>query len=251
MKFYDKDCCRLYLGDCIKVMGGLKKESVDMIFADPPYNLSNDGITCKNGEMVSVNKGEWDKSKGFIEDYKYTRKWLKSCDRVLKHNGTIWITGTYHNIHIVTFVLLELGYCIINEIAWYKSNAAPNLSCRCFTASHETIIWAKKSKKVKHKFNYLCMKEMNNNKQMRSVWTIPTTPKSEKKEGYHPTQKPKEILYRCILASTDEGDLILDPFAGSGTTGVVSKENKRKFIGVENEKEYIELMKRRIETVEV
>lgn len=236
----------LYEGDCNKVLKKLDDKSVDLIFADPPYMLSNDGITCQNGKMVSVNKAEWDKSKGFKEDVKFHKKWLKSCDRVLKDEGTIWISGTYHCIHQVTYILLQMGYYIINEVSWIKPNAAPNMGCRCFTASHETLIWAKKSKKFKHTFNYKLMKELNDGKQMRSFWTIPTTPKKEKYLGKHPTQKPLELLRRIILSSSNEGDLVLDPFVGSGTTGVSSLIYGRRFIGIDTEKDYLDLAYKRL-----
>ncbi len=237
-------------GDSIKELKKIEPKSINMIFADPPYRLSNDGITCKSGKMAKVNKGEWDRSNGFKEDYRFNKKWLKVCDRVLKDEGTMWISGTYHIIHSIAFALLEMGYYIINEVVWYKPNAAPNMGCRCFTASHEVLLWVKKNKKQKHIFNYKFIKELNDGKQMRTVWQIPTTPKREKLFGNHPTQKPKELLYRCIMSSTNEGDLILDPFCGSGTTGVVAKENNRNFIGIDVNKEFIELSKRRIEDVD-
>ncbi|WP_139904813.1 DNA-methyltransferase [Clostridium thermarum] len=251
MKVFDSKNYCLYLGDCLKELKKLEEKSVDMIFADPPYKLSNDGITCKSGQMVSVNKGEWDRSLGFKEDYKFNKKWIMACDRVLKDNGTMWISGTYHIIHSIAYVLQEMGYYIINEVTWYKPNAAPNMGCRCFTASQETLLWVKKSKKAKHTFNYNLMKELNGGKQMRTLWEIPTTPKREKTFGLHPTQKPKQLLYRCIVSSTNEGDLILDPFSGSGTTGVVAIENKRRFIGIDISNEYIELASRRLSSIEM
>ncbi|ASW43903.1 MULTISPECIES: DNA-methyltransferase [Eubacteriales] len=250
MKYIDEKNYKLLLGDCIKELKKMESKSIDMIFADPPYKLSNDGITCKSGKMESVNKGEWDKSLGVELDYKFNMKWLKACDRVLKDNGTMWISGTYHIIHSIAFALQKLGYYIINEVTWVKPNAAPNLGCRCFTASQETLLWVKKNKKAKHTFNYYLMKEMNGGKQMRSVWEISTTPKREKKHGYHPTQKPKELLYRCILSSTNEGDIILDPFCGSGSTGVVAIENNRVFIGIDKEEEYLEITNKRIKEIE-
>lgn len=246
MKYYKDEQFELLFGDCLKELKKVNEKSIDMIFADPPYKLSNDGITCQSGRMVSVNKGEWDRSSGLKEDHKFNKKWLKACDRVLKDDGTIWISGTYHIIHSIAFALLEMGYYIINEVAWVKSNAAPNMGCRCFTASQETLLWAKKNKKAKHTFNYQLMKEMNGGKQMRSVWSIPTTPKREKLFGKHPTQKPKELLLRCILSSTNKGDTVLDPFCGSGTTGLVAVENNRSFIGIDNVEEYLELTKQRI-----
>lgn len=246
MYYFNDDKFKLLHGDCINILDLLEEKSVNMIFADPPYKLSNGGITCKSGKMACVDKGEWDKSLGFYEDHEFNKQWLKKCDRVLNDNGTIWISGTYHIIHSIAFALMEMDYYIINEIIWVKPNAAPNMGCRCFTASHETLIWAKKSKKAKHTFNYNLMKELNGGKQMRSLWEIPTTPAREKTLGSHPTQKPKELLYRCIISCTNEGDIILDPFCGSGTTGVVAIENGRNFIGIDTEKEYLELTKRRI-----
>ena len=238
---------KLLLGDCIKELKKIESKSVDMIFADPPYKLSNDGITCKSGKMVSVNKGSWDKSLGLELDYKFNMKWIKACDRVLKDDGTMWISGTYHIIHSIAFALLKMDYYIINELTWVKPNAAPNMGCRCFTASQETVLWVKKNKKVKHVFNYKFMKEMNGGKQMRSVWEIPTTPKREKKQGYHPTQKPEALLYRCIMSSTNEQNIILDPFCGSGTTGVVAIKNRRNFIGIDTNEEYLILTKERMD----
>ncbi len=239
----------LYLGDVIEVLNQFKEEEFDLIFADPPYFLSNDGITCQSGKMVSVNKGEWDKSRGFNEDLEFIDAWLKACRRVLKKNGSIWISGTLHAIYKVGYLLEENGYDIINDIVWYKPNAPPNLSCKYFTHSHEIALWARKSKESQHTFNYDLMKVWNNpkdrlknkDKQMRSVWSIPLIPKSEKEFGKHPTQKPIELLGRIIASSSNEGDRVLDPFVGSGTTGIVSVALKRKFIGIDTNKEYLDL----------
>jgi site-specific DNA-methyltransferase (adenine-specific) len=237
---------KLLLGNCLDELKILEANSINMIFADPPYKLSNNGTSCKSGKRVSVNKGQWDKSEGFEEDYKFNVAWLKACDRVLKNDGTMWISGTYHIIHSIGFALEKMDYFIINEITWSKPNAAPNIGCRCFAASQETLLWVKKNKKATHVFNYKIMKALNGDKQMRSVWNIPTTPKREKVFGYHPTQKPKEVLYRCIISSTNENDTVLDPFCGSGTTGVVAVENGRKFIGIDTDKKYLEIAKNRI-----
>jgi site-specific DNA-methyltransferase (adenine-specific) len=233
-----------------------------MIFADPPYNLSNGGITCYAGRMVSVNKGDWDKSKGFEQDHQFTLDWLNACRRVLKDDGTIWISGTIHNIYSIGFALQQLGYKILNEICWYKPNAAPNLSCRYFTHSHEVVLWAAKSKNSRHKFNYERMKKIAGGKQMRSVWmdidkeesvpdiwTINTPSVEEKHFGKHPTQKPVALLERIILASTNPYDTILDPFTGSSTTGVVAIKHGRKFIGIDSSKEYMDLSTKRIEEI--
>lgn len=249
--FYETDECQMVHGDSFKILPKMKPESIDMIFADPPYFLSNDGITCKGGKMVSVNKGSWDEGKSTDEKHKFNRKWIRLCKRVLKPNGSIWISGTLHNIYSIGMALEQEGFKIINNITWQKTNPPPNLACRCFTHSTETILWAKKNdKKSRHFFNYELMKEQNGGKQMKDVWTGSLTKPSEKKEGKHPTQKPEYLLERIILASTNEGDVVLDPFSGSGTTGVVANKLGREFIGIENEEEYIELMVRRIQKID-
>ncbi|MDE1890860.1 MAG: site-specific DNA-methyltransferase [Planctomycetota bacterium] len=188
-----------------------------MIFADPPYFLSNGGITCHAGRMVSVNKGKWDKSRGVKENHTFTLEWLKACQRVLKPNGTIWVSGTTHIIYSVGYAMQELGYKILNDIIWYKRNAPPNLSCRYFTHSTEIVLWAAKNEKSKHYFDYQLMKKMNHGKQMRNVWEISAPPAEEKKFGKHLTQKPVELLTRIMLASTKENELVLDPFCSSST----------------------------------
>ncbi|MFA5160255.1 MAG: site-specific DNA-methyltransferase [Candidatus Omnitrophota bacterium] len=247
----------LYQGDCLAVMAKMKPESVDMIFADPPYNLSNGGITCQAGRMVSVNKAEWDKSRGVENDFGFHLTWIEACRRVLKPHGTIWISGTYHSIYQCGFALQKLGYHILNDIAWYKPNAAPNLSCRFFTASHESLIWARKDKKAKHVFNYPLMRGgdwherdviKKAEKQMRSVWAIGTPRPDEKEFGKHPTQKPVDLLCRVVAASTNIADVVLDPFTGSSTTGIVSAEMSRKFIGIDTEKEYLDLSIKRYQS---
>lgn len=249
--FYETDGCQIIYGDSFKILPKIKSESIDMIFADPPYFLSNDGVTCKGGRMVSVNKGSWDEGKSTDEKHKFNRKWIRLCKRVLKPNGSIWISGTLHNIYSIGMALEQEGFKIINNIIWQKTNPPPNLACRCFTHSTETILWAKKNdRKSRHFFNYGLMKEQNGGKQMKDVWTGSLTKPSEKKEGKHPTQKPEYLLERIILASTNEGDVILDPFSGSGTTGVVANKLGREFIGIENEKEYVELMVRRIQKID-
>lgn len=239
----------LYHGDCLSILNQLPDNSVDMIFADPPYNLSNGGFTVHAGHMVSVDKGLWDVSKGFLNDYEFHYRWLEACKRVLKSNGTLWVSGTYHSIYQCGHALQSLGYHILNDISWFKPNASPNLSCRFFTASHETIIWARKDKKAKHTFNYQEMKNGNwpedklkkPNLQMRSVWSVGTPKPEEKKYGKHPTQKPLDLLKRIVLSSTNKGDVILDPFTGSSTTGIASAINDRKFIGIDMKKNYLEL----------
>ncbi len=247
----------LYLGDCLHILFQLPENSVDMIFADPPYNLSNGGFTVHAGRMVSVNKGVWDISKGFQDDYAFHYRWLEACRRVLKPNGTLWVSGTYHSIYQCGHALQSLDYHILNDISWFKPNASPNLSCRFFTASHETIIWARKEKKAKHTFNYDLMKEgmwpedqlKKPGLQMRSVWSMGTPRPNEKKYGKHPTQKPLDLLRRIVLASTNKGDVVLDPFAGSSTTGIAATIHDRKFVGIDTEKDYLELSKKRFSDV--
>ena len=251
--YFQKDNFVLYHGDSIDLLNQLSPNSVDMIFADPPYNLSNGGFTVHAGRMVSVNKGSWDISKGFLEDYTFHLQWLEACKRILKPQGTLWVSGTYHSIYQCGHAIQSLGYHILNDVSWFKPNASPNLSCRFFTASHETLIWARKEKKSKHTFNYSLMKEGNwpedqlkkPGLQMRSVWSIGTPKPAEKKFGKHPTQKPLELLKRVILASTKKGDIILDPFTGSSTTGIAAVFHGRKFIGIDMEKNYLELSKKR------
>lgn len=244
----------LYLGDSLKIMNEFPGSHFDMIFADPPYNLSNGGFTVHAGKRVSVHKGDWDKSNGFDKDLEFHMEWIAACKRILKPNGTIWISGTYHSIYQCGYALQRNGYHILNDISWYKPNASPNLSGRYFTASHETLIWARKSKDAKHYFNYKLMKNgdwkddfiKKAGKQMRSVWAIGTPKPWEKKFGKHPTQKPMALLERVILASTKEGDLILDPFTGSSTTGIVANVLNRKFIGIDTDEKYLELSKKRL-----
>ena len=249
--YFETDNFKLIYNDIFKAIKKFEDKSVDMIFADPPYFLSNDGITCSGGKMVSVNKGEWDRTLSIKEKHKFNKKWIKECYRVLKDNGTIWISGTLHNIYSIGMALEEEGFKIINNITWQKTNPPPNLSCKTFTHSTETILWARKDlKKVKYTFNYNIMKELNNNKKMKDVWTTSSTKPSEKKCGKHPTQKPLEILDKIILASTKENDLILDPFCGSSTTGISAVRLNRRYIGIDNEKEYIELSKRRYKEIE-
>lgn len=238
----------LFWGDTFSVLKKLAPGSVSMVFADPPYFLSNDGITCHAGQMVSVNKGNWDKVSSSAEKHAFNRKWIRFCREVLAPNGTIWISGTLHNIYSIGMALEQEGFKIINNITWQKTNPPPNLACRCFTHSTETILWAHKDdKKAKHLFNYQLMKQQNGGKQMKDVWTGPLTPQKEKVFGKHPTQKPLYLLERIIEASTNAGDLVLDPFCGSSTTGVAAKSLGRKYIGIDNEEEYVRLSVRRLQ----
>lgn len=246
--YYETNGFILLYGDSFELLKNVEYKSINMIFADPPYFLSGDGITCNSGKMVSVKKGIWDEKICVTEKHNFNRKWIKLCYKVLRDDGTIWISGTMHNIYSIGMALEEEGFKIINNITWRKLNPPPNISCRAFTHSTETILWAKKDlKKVKHKFNYEVMKELNEGKQMKDVWETCLTKPSEKKCGKHPTQKPVELLEKIIKASTNENDLILDPFNGSGTTGIVASRLNRRYIGIEQEKEYLDLTIRRKE----
>lgn len=250
-KFYFEDgSFKLIENDTFKTLTSFKEKTFDMIFSDPPYFLSNNGITCSGGKMVNVNKGNWDKTLGIKEKHEFNKNWIKQCYRILKDDGTIWISGTLHNIYSIGMALEEEGFKIINNITWQKTNPPPNLACKTFTHSTETILWAKKDlKKSKYTFNYDLMKRLNDNKQMKDVWTTSLTKPSEKKQGKHPTQKPLEILEKIILASTNENDLILDPFCGSSTTGIAAVKLNRKYIGIDNSKEYLDLSIRRYREV--
>ncbi len=217
----------------------------DMIFADPPYFLSNNGLSIQNGKIVSVNKGNWDKSYGFDYINDFNRRWLSLVREKMKEDATIWISGTMHNIFSVGQVLTELGFKILNIITWEKTNPPPNFSCRYFTYSTEQIIWARKNEKVPHYFNYELMKELNGDKQMKDVWKLPAIAPWEKSCGKHPTQKPLSVLTRLILASTKQNAWILDPFTGSSTTGVAANLLNRRFLGIDQEEEYLIMSKNR------
>lgn len=248
--YYEEEYFKLIKGDTFRVLKKFKDRIVDMIFADPPYFLSNDGITCSGGKMVAVNKGKWDKATSLKYKHNFNKKWIKECYRILKDNGTIWISGTLHNIYSIGMALEEEGFKIINNITWQKTNPPPNLACKAFTHSTETILWARKDiKKCKYKFNYELMKELNDGKQMKDVWITSLTKPSEKKFGKHPTQKPLEILEKIILASTNENDIILDPFSGSGTTGISAYKLERNYIGIEREKKYLDLSIKRYKDI--
>ena len=232
--FHDpKHHITIYQGDCLEILPALPEESVDLVFADPPYFLSNDGITCHAGKMVSVNKGDWDKSKGADANHEFNRLWLAACQRVLKPNGTLWVSGTSHVIHSVGYALQQLGFKLLNDITWVKPNPPPNLSCRYFTHATETLIWAAKNRKSKHTFHYKLMRELAGGRQMKSVWEIPPPEPAEKRFGKHPTQKPLALLERILLASSNEGDLVLDPFLGSGTTALAAMPLVRAVLGIE------------------
>jgi len=232
---------KIFQGDCLEILAKIPPESVDLIFADPPYFLSNNGITCHAGRMVSVNKGEWDRSRGAQANHEFNLEWLAACQRVLRPNGSIWVSGTSHVIHSVGFAMQKLEFKLLNDISWVKPNPPPNLSCRYFTHATETIIWAAKNKKSRHTFNYRLMKELNNGKQMKSVWTIPPPETWEKKFGKHPTQKPLALLERILLASSNEGDLVLDPFLGSGTTALAALRLSRRVFAIDADAAWIHL----------
>lgn len=243
---------KIYQGDCLDILAAIHREAgecIDLIFADPPYFLSNGGITCHAGRMVSVNKGAWDKSRGPEENHQFILNWLAACQRVLKPNGSIWVSGTAHVIHSVGFAMQQLGFKLLNDISWVKPNPPPNLSCRYFTHATETIIWAAKNKKSRHTFHYKHMKALAGGKQMKSVWHIYPPDKSEKRFGKHPTQKPLALLERILLASSNPGDLVLDPFLGSGTTAIAALRLRRFFCGIEVSAAYLHLALCRIGTV--
>src|SRR6266481_2374968 len=246
---------RIYHGDCLELLAQIPESSVDLVFADPPYFLSNGGITCHVGKMVSLNKGTWDKLPGpdvgpvrarFDKVHEFNTAWLAACQRVLKPNGSIWVSGTSHVIHSVGFAMQQLGFKLLNDISWVKPNPPPNLSCRYFTHATETLIWAAKNSKSRHTFNYKLMKETNRGKQMKSVWEIRPHEPWEKKFGKHPTQKPVALLERILLASSHEGDLVLDPFCGSGTTLLTAFRLRRHALGCEFTAEFLTLSVRRI-----
>lgn len=261
---------KLYRGDSLELLPLLPPRSVDLIFADPPYFLSNGGFTCKSGRRAKVDKGDWDASAGVSADHQFTTDWLAACQRVLKPSGTIWVSGTQHVIFSVGFAMQSLGYKLLNTVTWYKPNASPNLSCRYFTHSTELLIWAAPHpvRPLPHTFAYRAMKEANGGKQMRDVWalprpseeeladdgegriwTIPTPGKTERSAGRHPTQKPLALLRRVVEASCPEGGLVLDPFNGSGTTGAAAVELGRRYIGMDREEVYLERTQARLDQV--
>lgn len=257
----------LYRGDSLALMNAFEEKTFDLIFADPPYFLSNGGFTCQSGKRAPVKKGDWDASQGIEEDHAFTLEWLKACQRLLKPSGTIWVSGTQHVIFNVGFAMQRLGFKVLNTVTWYKPNASPNLSCRYFTHSTELLIWAGPGGKGKlqHTFNYKHMKQENGGKQMRDVWALPkageeeldddeagrlwslTTPKPrEKVHGKHPTQKPIALLDRIVDACTEEDAVVLDPFCGSGTTGVAAVGKGRRFVGIDRDAGYLDLTKKRL-----
>jgi site-specific DNA-methyltransferase (adenine-specific) len=251
---------RLVLGDCLQTLAALPEASVDLVFADPPYFLSTGGTTCSAGKRVAVHKGGWDASRGVDRDHAFNLAWLRACQRVLKPSGTIWVSGTQHVIFSIGFAMQTLGFHLLNTITWFKPNASPNLACRMFTHSTEIVLWAapQRQKKLLHTFHYRDMKADNGGKQMRDlwalpepggeqvVWSIPTPAKSEKTSGRHPTQKPLALLERIVRAGSSPGQLVLDPFNGSGTTGVAAVSAGRRYLGMDVDESYLELTARRL-----
>ena len=233
----------LYLGDCIEIMKKLERNKIDLIFADPPYFLSNDGKSIRSGKVVSVNKGDWDKKDNYENVDSFTYNWLKECHRILKYDGTIWVSGTHHNVFDIERNMKKIGFNIINIVIWHKSDPPPLIYKNKFRFSYEFIIWAKKGSK--HYFNYDEMYGVNN-QEVEDVWLMDAVQMSEKKHGYHPTQKPEKLLERIIKASSKEGDIVLDPFLGSGTTCYVAKRLNRKYIGIEKEEKYFNIAIKRI-----
>ena len=239
-------------GDCIAAMRSLPTASVDMVFADPPYNLQLGGDLARpDGSHVDAVTDDWDKFDSFAAYDKFTREWLTEARRVLKPNGSLWVIGSYHNIFRVGAILQDLGFWILNDIVWRKANPMPNFKGTRFTNAHETLIWASMGEKARYTFNYRAMKTLNDELQMRSDWVLPICGGQErlKKGGHkvHPTQKPEALLYRVMLATTNKGDVVLDPFFGTGTTGAVAKRLGREWIGCERESAYREAALERIE----
>ncbi len=240
----------LYHGDCLAVRDTLAAKHpggcFDLIFADPPYFLSNGGITCQGGRMVKVDKGAWDKSRGAEENHNFNREWLRRCQALLKPNGVLFVSGTHHVIFSVGYALQQLGLKILNQITWQKPNPPPNLACRCFTHSTETVLWAAKQEKSRHVFNYADMKRTNGGKQMKDVWSFTAPRGAEKKLGKHPTQKPLILLERILLAASKPGDLVLDPFLGSGTTAIACALRGRRCVGIESDARHLVLAEARL-----
>ena len=242
----------LYVGEATKMLSGIPDESIDCVWTDPPYLLSNGGITCVAGKMVSVDKGDWDKSRGIDADYQFNEAWTEECYRVLKPTGTIWVSGTLHIYPSIGMALLRNGFRLLNDIIWEKPNPPPNLGRRTFTHSTEVVFWASKAPKGgrhKYTFNYHEMRQENGGKQMKTVWRFTTAGKKEKQFGKHPTQKPIALIDRCIRASTHPDDIVLDPFAGTASTGVAALKVGRRFIGIEVDQSFAGIGEKRLSEI--
>ena len=237
----------IYRADCLRLMRLMPAGCVDAVFADPPYRLSGGGVTVKSGRVQSVDKGQWDRPRGFEADHEFNVRWLKEARRVLKPDGSLWVTGTHHIIFSIGYALQSLGFRVINHVVWEKPDAPPNALHTAFKHAHESLIWASRSRASRHTFNHDLINSPDPSGQLSSVWRMRAVPRSEKRHGGHPTQKPLRLVRRALLASTGEGDLVLDPFAGSGTTAVAAKELNRAFVGAELEEEFAALAERRLE----
>ncbi len=239
--------CRLYVGDCLELLPRVPKASVDLVFADPPYFLSDGGTTCHSGRRVKVDKGAWDLPPGPDEMHEFNRRWLRECQRVLTDRGSVWVSGTHHVIFSVGFAMQQLGFKVLGDVIWVKPNPPPNLSCRYFRHATETLVWAARGPRSRHVFHYKVLREMAGGKQMKNVWEILPPHLSEKTFGKHPTQKPLALIERILLATSDPDALVLDPFFGSGTTALACLSLGRRFIGFEREPAYAHLARDRIE----
>ncbi len=245
----------IILGDCVKILKTVPDESIDLIFADPPYNLQlNQELWRPNQTLVDAVDDGWDQFPNFESYDDFSHAWLTESKRILKNNGSIWVIGTYHNIFRIGKLMQDLGFWFLNDVLWIKTNPMPNFRGVRFTNAHETLIWASKDKNSKYKFNYHAMKNLNGGRQMRSDWQIPLCTGAERLkingEKAHSTQKPEALLFRILLSSTDPGDIVLDPFFGTGTTGAVAKKMNRHWIGIENNFQYVKLAQDRIEAIQ-
>ncbi len=243
----------LYTGNCLEFLGALAKQYpegyFDVILTDPPYFLSNGGITCHSGRMVKVDKGTWDKSGGAEANHQFNLEWLSRCQRALKPHGSIWVTGTQHVIFSVGYAMQQLGFKVLNHITWEKPNPPPNLSCRYFTHSTESVLWAARSAKAKHTFNYKAMRQLNGGRQMKTVWKFRSPGAAEKTFGKHPTQKPLALFERCLLACSQPGDHVFDPFIGAGTTAVAAARLGRKCTGIDLDPLWVKVAAKRVRHV--
>ena len=235
----------LYLADALELLSAIPEATVDCVWTDPPYTLSNGGVTCVAGRMVSVDKGAWDRSRGLVDDHEFNLAWTKECYRILKPTGSLWVSGTLHFYPSVGMALRQNGFRLLNDIIWEKTNPPPHLARKTFTHSTEVLLWASKEAKG-YTFNYEAMKEENGGKQMKTVWQFSAAGQKEKRFGKHPTQKPVALIRRCLRASTNPGDLVLDPFAGSASTGVAALELDRRFVGIEVDEQFVRVGAQRL-----